>query len=251
VKVTLITATYNSAATIRDTLDCIAAQDYPDIEHLIIDGVSKDATLAIVAEYPHVARVICEPDKGLYDAMNKGVQAASGEVIGILNSDDFYPHPQVISRVVALMEKTGADALYADLDYVDAENTDAIVRSWKSQPYHQRLFQQGWMPPHPTFFVRKGVYEQYGGFNTQLRFAADYELMLRFLLRHGVSVCYLPEVVTKMRMGGLSNAAWKNRLKANREDREAWRLNGLQPRWYTIVLKPLRKIGQFLPWGKG
>ena len=250
-KVTLITATYNSAATIRDTLDCIAAQDYPDIEHLIIDGVSKDATLAIVAEYPHVARVICEPDKGLYDAMNKGVQAASGEVIGILNSDDFYPHPQVISRVVALMEKTGADALYADLDYVDAENTDAIVRSWKSQPYHQRLFQQGWMPPHPTFFVRKGVYEQYGGFNTQLRFAADYELMLRFLLRHGVSVCYLPEVVTKMRMGGLSNAAWKNRLKANREDREAWRLNGLQPRWYTIVLKPLRKIGQFLPWGKG
>jgi glycosyltransferase len=251
VKVTLITATYNSAATIRDTLDCIAAQDYPDIEHLIIDGVSKDATLAIVAEYPHVARVICEPDKGLYDAMNKGVQAASGEVIGILNSDDFYPHPQVISRVVALMEKTGADALYADLDYVDAENTDAIVRSWKSQPYHQRLFQQGWMPPHPTFFVRKGVYEQYGGFNTQLRFAADYELMLRFLLRHGVSVCYLPEVVTKMRMGGLSNAAWKNRLKANREDREAWRLNGLQPRWYTIVMKPLRKIGQFLPWGKG
>jgi len=251
VKVTLITATYNSAATIRDTLDCIAAQDYPDIEHLIIDGVSKDATLAIVAEYPHVARVICEPDKGLYDAMNKGVQAASGEVIGILNSDDFYPHPQVISRVVALMEKTGADALYADLDYVDAENTDVIVRSWKSQPYHQRLFQQGWMPPHPTFFVRRGVYEQYGGFNTQLRFAADYELMLRFLLRHGVSVCYLPEVVTKMRMGGLSNAAWKNRLKANREDREAWRLNGLQPRWYTIVLKPLRKIGQFLPWGKG
>jgi len=250
-KVTLITATYNSAATIRDTLDCIAAQDYPDIEHLIIDGVSKDATLAIVAEYPHVARVICEPDKGLYDAMNKGVQAASGEVIGILNSDDFYPHPQVISRVVALMEKTGADALYADLDYVDAENTDVIVRSWKSQPYHQRLFQQGWMPPHPTFFVRRGVYEQYGGFNTQLRFAADYELMLRFLLRHGVSVCYLPEVVTKMRMGGLSNAAWKNRLKANREDREAWRLNGLQPRWYTIVLKPLRKIGQFLPWGKG
>ncbi len=250
-KVTLITATYNSAATIRDTLDCIAAQDYPDIEHLIIDGVSKDATLAIVAEYPHVARVICEPDKGLYDAMNKGVQAASGEVIGILNSDDFYPHPQVISRVVALMEKTGADALYADLDYVDAENTDTIVRSWKSQPYHQRLFQQGWMPPHPTFFVRRGVYEQYGGFNTQLRFAADYELMLRFLLRHGVSVCYLPEVVTKMRMGGLSNAAWKNRLKANREDREAWRLNGLQPRWYTIVMKPLRKIGQFLPWRRG
>jgi glycosyltransferase len=250
-KVTLITATYNSAATIRDTLDCIAAQDYPDIEHLIIDGVSKDATLAIVAEYPHVARVICEPDKGLYDAMNKGVQAASGEVIGILNSDDFYPHPQVISKVVALMEKTGADALYADLDYVDAENTATIVRSWKSQPYHQRLFQQGWMPPHPTFFVRRGVYEQFGGFNTQLRFAADYELMLRFLLRHGVSVCYLPDVVTKMRMGGLSNAAWKNRLKANREDREAWRLNGLQPRWYTIVMKPLRKIGQFLPWGKG
>lgn len=250
-KVTLITATYNSAATIRDTLDCIAAQDYPDIEHLIIDGVSKDATLSIVAEYPHVARVICEPDKGLYDAMNKGVQAASGDVIGILNSDDFYPHPQVISRVVALMEKTGADALYADLDYVDAENTATIVRSWKSQPYHQRLFQQGWMPPHPTFFVRRGVYEQFGGFNTQLRFAADYELMLRFLLRHGVSVCYLPEVVTKMRMGGLSNAAWKNRLRANREDREAWRLNGMQPRWYTIAMKPLRKIGQFLPWGKG
>lgn len=250
-KVTLITATYNSAATIRDTLDCIAAQDYPDIEHLIIDGVSKDATLSIVAEYPHVARVICEPDKGLYDAMNKGVNVATGEIIGILNSDDFYPHPQVISRVVALMEKTGADALYADLDYVDAENTDTIVRSWKSQPYRQRLFQQGWMPPHPTFFVRRGVYEQFGGFNTQLRFAADYELMLRFLLRHGVSVCYLPEVVTKMRTGGLSNAAWKNRLKANREDREAWRLNGLQPRWYTIAMKPLRKIGQFLPWRRG
>jgi glycosyltransferase len=250
-KVTLITATYNSAATIRDTLDCIAAQDHPDIEHIIVDGVSQDATLAIVAEYPHVAKVICEPDKGLYDAMNKGIRAASGEVIGILNSDDFYGHSQLISRVVALMKKTGADTLYADLEYVDALQTDKVVRHWKSQAYDSQLFYQGWMPPHPTFFVRKEVYAQYGGFLTSLRFAADYELMLRFLLRHGVSTAYLPEVATKMRMGGLSNAGWKNRWKANREDREAWRLNGLQPRFFTIVLKPLRKIGQFLPQLRG
>lgn len=244
--ISLITATYNSASTIQDTLRSVAAQEYPRIEHLIIDGLSKDNTLELVGQFPHVQKVVSERDRGIYDAMNKGIALATGDIVGIINSDDFYHTPQVLSKVAAMMEQSGAGVLYGDLEYVDAVDTGKVIRHWKSGTYHNTRFHRGWMPPHPTFFVRRELYAQFGGFNTDLRFSADYELMLRFLVRHRVPVCYLPEVMVRMRMGGASNASLRNRLRANREDRLAWEINGLKPRFYTLVWKPLSKIGQFV-----
>ena len=244
--VTIITATYNSAATLADTLETVAGQTYRYIEHLIIDGVSTDETAEIAARYPHISRFVSEPDKGLYDAMNKGIQLASGEIIGILNSDDFYANNRVIEKVLQLFKRPEILAVYADLQYVDADNPTRITRHWKAGNYDPQAFYYGWMPPHPSFFVRKQLYTDCGVFDTSFRYAADYELILRFLLRYNAPAAYLPEVVVKMRTGGQSNASFKNRWKANREDRRAWDVNGLTPYFFTIPLKPFRKIGQFL-----
>lgn len=246
-KISIITATYNSEATIKDTLISIAGQQYPDIEHIIVDGLSKDNTLEIVKEFVHVAKVISEKDKGIYDAMNKGVQLATGDVIGILNSDDFYTGPTILSKVMAAFEDPSVEAVYGDLQYVKPANLQVITRTWKSGRYQKKALYYGWMPPHPTFFVRRHVYEKCGLFNTALRSAADYELMLRVLLKHGTSVQYIPEVLVKMRAGGMSNASLKNRFRANKEDLMAWKLNNLKPYFFTTWLKPLRKILQFNP----
>jgi glycosyltransferase len=245
-KVSIITACYNSAATVRDTLSSVAAQDYTDIEHIIVDGASADNTLAIVRKFPHVTKVVSEKDKGIYDAMNKGISLATGEVVGILNSDDVYTNPQVISKVVKTFEREHTDVLYADLQYVRYNDLNKVTRTWHSGSYTKRKFYFGWMPPHPTFFVKKAVYEQVGNFNCSLKSAADYEFMLRVLLKNDFRVSYIPEVIVKMRAGGMSNATLKNRLRANREDREAWRINNVRPYFFTIPFKPLRKVLQFV-----
>jgi glycosyltransferase involved in cell wall biosynthesis len=245
--VTIVTATYNSARTIHDTLTSVAAQDYPRIEHVIVDGLSTDDTLDIVRGYPHVSRIISEKDAGIYDAMNKGIRHSAGDIIGLLNSDDFYISGDVISKVVEQMLRMEAKALYGDLVYVHPDQTNKIIRTWIAGKCHPRKFLFGWMPPHPTFFVRREVYERYGVFNTALKSAADYELMLRFLYKEKVSVCYLPRVLVKMRAGGMSNASMRNRINANIEDREAWRVNRIRPYFYTTWLKPLRKLTQYLP----
>lgn len=244
--ISIITATYNSATTLHDTLQCVQEQDYPQIEHIVVDGASKDNTLEIASSFPHISRICSEPDHGIYDAMNKGIHMVGGDVIGILNSDDFYTHPQVLSHVMAHLEQTGADVLYADLEYVQPLQTDRVIRMWKAGVYRHGRFLRGWMPPHPTMFVRRKVYEKFGAFNTYLRFSADYEWMLRVLHRHRVSVCYLPEVIVRMRAGGVSNANLRNRWRANQEDRLAWQVNGLKPRFYTTYMKPLSKLGQYL-----
>ncbi len=245
--ISIITATYNSANTVRDTLQSVKNQSYPHIEHVVIDGASKDNTLKIVGEYPSVSQVISEPDKGIYDAMNKGIRLVSGDIIGILNSDDFYNHPEVIANIAqCFQDHPDIEAVYADLVFVDEKDTSQIKRTWLAGKYKKKNFLFGWMPPHPTFFVKKEVYEQYGIFNTQLKSAADYELMLRFLFKHDVQVAYLPDIIIRMRIGGQSTASLKNRLQANKEDRAAWQINHLQPKFYTTYLKPLRKLNQFL-----
>lgn len=244
-KITIITAGYNSAATIRDTLHCIASQTYSNIEHIIIDGVSKDDTLKIVSEFPHVAKVVSEPDQGIYDAMNKGIQLATGDIIGILNSDDFYANKNSLEDVANTFIKNGVDSCYADLQYVNEKNTSRVVRNWISGNFNRFDFLKGWMPPHPTFFVKKEMYEKYGSFDLELNSAADYELMLRFLFKHQISTQYIPKILVKMRTGGQSNASLRNRFKANREDKLAWKKNGLKPRFYTTWLKPIRKINQY------
>lgn len=263
--ISIITATYNAAATLPDNLACIQSQSGA-VEHLLIDGASTDGTLEIIKNYctkpSHLApqaspltKYISEPDKGIYDAMNKGIALASGEVVGILNADDFYPHPEVLAKVAQVFADPQVEACYGDLLYV-AENSQAssltpqaspfkVVRYWKSGSFRPEQFYQGWMPPHPTFFVRRSLYQRFGSFNLALGTAADYELMLRFLLKHRIKAVYLPEVLVHMRVGGASNASVGNRVKANRNDRKAWEVNGLRPYPWTLAMKPLRKIPQW------
>jgi glycosyltransferase involved in cell wall biosynthesis len=244
--VTIITATFNSAKTVADTMRSVEMQDYPLIEHIVVDGLSKDDTLKIVQSFPHLSHFISEKDNGIYDAMNKGIQESTGDIVGILNSDDVYAEPTVISRITAAFADPSIQACYADLQYMDALEGSRVQRTWKSRQHKTNSFHWGWMPPHPTFFVRKSVYDKVGLFKTSLQSAADYEMMLRILVKHKMKAVYVPGVMVKMRTGGMSNASVKNRLRANREDREAWRMNELKPYFFTLYLKPLRKITQFL-----
>jgi glycosyltransferase involved in cell wall biosynthesis len=245
-RVSIITATYNSGATVAETMRSVGEQDYPLIEHIVVDGLSKDDTINIVQQFQRTALIISEKDEGIYDAMNKGIRAASGDIVGILNSDDIYANAQVISKVAQVFQDPSVQACYADLQYMDVLDTSRITRTWKSGNYQAGSFYWGWMPPHPTFFVRKSVYDQLGLYNTRLRSAADYEMMLRIFVKHNLRAAYFPQVIVKMRTGGISNSSVKNRIRANREDREAWRINGLKPYFFTLYLKPLRKVSQFL-----
>jgi glycosyltransferase len=244
--ISIITATYNSASTLTDTLESLSLQKIEHLEVILQDGGSTDATLEIAARYDFV-KIVSEEDTGLYNAMNRGIARATGDIIGILNSDDFYPDDQVLNRVrSAFEEDLELAAVYGNLKYVDAIDTKRVIRHWKVGPYNRKDWQQGWMPPHPTFFVRKSVYDQYGGFNEQLRFAADYEFMLRCCFKHRIKIKCIPNVLVHMRAGGVSNSSLSNRLKANKEDRLAWKLNDLKPPFLLVWIKPLSKLRQWL-----
>lgn len=243
--ISIITVSLNSSRTIGDTLRSVAEQTYPHVEHIIVDGGSNDDTMRVVNSFPHVVKKISEKDEGIYFAMNKGINMASGDIIGILNADDVYADKDVLQKVADTFEDKNVDAVYADLVFVDPQDTKKIVRRWQSRSHQSKDFYNGWMPPHPTFFVRKSIYEKYGLFDTRLRSAADYELMLRFLLRHQIRSFHIPQTFILMRNGGKSTASLKNRLIANAEDREAWRINELNPHFFTLILKPVRKINQF------
>ena len=244
-KVSIITITYNSEATIRDTIESVINQTYKNIEYIFIDGKSTDNTISIIKSYgENISTLISEKDNGLYDALNKGIALATGDIIGILHSDDFYTNFNVITNIVSSFDKSNADAVYADLYYVDKNNTNQIHRKWKSGNYKDGMFLNGWMPPHPTFFVKRIIYEKFGSFNSALTSAADYELMLRLIHKHKIKLVYLAEFIIKMRVGGKSNISLKNRIRANKEDRLAWKLNNVKPYFYTLYLKPIRKIVQ-------
>ncbi|MEO8583051.1 MAG: glycosyltransferase family 2 protein, partial [Flavitalea sp.] len=194
-KISLITATYNSYLTVTDTLKSVATQTHPDIEHIIIDGESVDNTLSIVKKFPHVHTVVSEKDKGLYDAMNKGIALATGDVVGIINSDDFYAADDVIEKVAVAFQNPSVDMVYGDMQYVDKDNPSRIIRDWKAGPYRNAAFYYGWMPPHPTLFVRRSAYDLVGNFNTTLRTSADYELMIRLFVKHNLKSFYIPELL--------------------------------------------------------
>lgn len=257
-KISIITVVRNGAATIHDCIESVKEQSYP-AEHIIIDGGSTDGTLDIVNNYvSSISKIISEPDNGIYDAMNKGITLANGDVIGILNSDDYYAHSDVLAKVALAFADKYADSCYGDLVYVsgnkgrgtrDEDNYYSrslkIGRYWKSGEFHSNKFYWGWMPPHPTFFVRRCVYEKHGLYNLKLGSAADYELMLRFLVKHKITSTYIPEVMVKMRSGGVSNISLKNRLRGNYMDGLAWKVNELRPYPWTLLLKPVSKIPQY------
>lgn len=255
-KISVITTTYNSENTLKDTLGCIQQQTYPNIEHVLIDGASRDNTLHLIKRHLSLFpnhQFVSEPDEGIYDAMNKGIQLATGDYICFLNSDDFYVNPYVIENVVAtIQENNNPDTVYGDLWYVDEQNTESVFRFWNAGNFSRYKMLFGWMAPHPTFFVKKELIEKYGAFKTDLTLAADYEMMVRLLFFKKCTTAYLPHILVKMRLGGQGNKAVKNRMVANQEDRIAWRYNGyFSPLIYFItVCKPLRKILQFLPFFK-
>lgn len=244
-KITIVTPSYNSAATIVDCLRSVQSQSVP-VKHLVIDGGSTDDSVKIARTVSPGAHIISEPDDGVYDAMNKGITLADTEIVGILNADDMYFSDSVLEMVLGAFRDPEVESCYGDLIYVAPHDLNRTVRYWRSGTFKRRSFYWGWMPPHPTFFVRKRVYDRLGGFNTSLGSAADYELMLRFLLKHQIRTAYIPLVLVKMRTGGISNASMGNRVKANRMDRRAWKVNGLTPYPFTLQLKPLRKVPQFL-----
>lgn len=245
-KITIITVVYNGEQTIGDTVASVLSQSHPLIEYIIVDGASSDRTLAVIKKNINsISKVISAPDRGIYDAMNKGIGLATGDIIGMLNSDDLYVNRHVISKIARIFEDPSVDACYTDLLYVDRTNTDKIIRYWKSKSYRDGLFEKGWVPPHPTFFVRRSIYEQFGNFDLQFKIAADYELMLRLIALGKIKAIYLPEVTIKMRMGGTTNRSLNNILKQNCEIYAAARKHGLQLSPLFFLLKLCEKLPQF------
>jgi glycosyltransferase len=245
-KISIITAVFNGKSTIEEAIKSLSGQTYKNVEHIVVDGGSADGTLDVIERYRgKIAKIISEPDRGIYDALNKGIRLASGDAIGILHGDDLYAHDKVLGKVASVFENRNLDSCYGDLEYVSKEDSNKVIRYWKSSTFRPGKFKYGWMPPHPTFFVKREIYEKYGLFNTGFRIAADYELMLRFLEKHRISTHYIPEVFIKMRLGGASNRSLKNMFIKSSEDYKAWKVNNLNGGLHTILLKNFSKIPQF------
>ncbi len=245
-KVSIITVVYQNREFLSNAIDSVLGQVYDDIEYIVVDGGSKDGSVELIKSYgDKISKFISESDDGMYDALNKGISMATGDIIALLNSDDFYVNRFVISQAVEAFKKYNCDAIYGNLYYVNNSQVEKIIRTWDAGIYNSSNFYKGWMPPHPTFYVKREVYEKYGSFNTKLKYAADYELMLRFILKHKISLHYIPKFFIKMRVGGKSNRTLLNRILANVEDRKAWQINEIKPRFYTLLFKPLSKILQY------
>ncbi len=224
-KISVITVPYNSGKTIADTLDSLAVQTYLNVEHIVVDGASTDETLARIRNHrnPNI-RLVSEPDKGIYDAMNKGLALGSGYVVGFLNSDDVYADTTVLEKVAAVFKDKSVEVCYADLVYGTKDN-NRIARYWKSKPFHKGDFSKGWCPAHPTFYIRKSALQRLGSFDQSFKLAADVEFMMRYLEQGAVKSVYIPQVFVRMRLGGATNQSWENVWKQNIEIFAALRKN--------------------------
>jgi len=251
-KISIITVVWNNANTIRDAIDSVLNQTYENIEYIVIDGASSDGTIDIVKNYgDKISKFVSKKDNGLYDAMNKGIKLATGDIIGILNSDDVYFDKYVIENVVKRFEEKLVDSVYGDLYYVEENDLNKVQRYWKSSDFKQGGFAKGWHPPHPTFFVKRKVYEKYGLFNLEMKVSADFELMLRFLEKYDISTTYLPKVLVRMRTGGESNKSIKNIIAGNKSILKAFDKNGIKVNKLMYVFyRFIPKIIQMIKKGK-
>lgn len=241
----IITACYNSEDTIEKAITSLKAQSWAGIEHIVIDGASSDSTPTIAQSTLGVMDIFfSEPDSGIYDALNKGIFHSRGDVIGFLHSDDFFANDTVLQSVAELFLSSGADAVYGDLQYVSADNPAQIIRHWRSGEFSRSKLNRGWMPPHPTFFMKREVYERLGAFNTDFRIASDYDSLLRYLSYPFLKVAYIPEVLVKMRIGGASNGGIKQIIRKTREDFVVMKKNGINP-YFALAYKNFSKIPQF------
>ena len=245
-KISIITVTYNSEKFLQSCITSIQNQDYPHIEHIIVDGKSTDGTLGIIkANAGSISKWISETDRGMYDAINKGMQLATGDIIGLLNSDDLLASTDVVSTIAKTFEEKQVDSLYADLLFVQQDDMEKVYRTWKSQNYKRNRFRYGWMPAHPTFYFKRSLLEKYGGYENHFFSAADYEFMARYLFVHKVSSYHVPKMFVKMRIGGASNGNLYQRLRANRRDYLAMKKNNIPCAFAVSILKPLIKLHQY------
>ena len=245
-KVSIITAVYNNKTNLQDAIDSVYNQTYKNIEHIIIDGNSNDGTIELIKKNEDkISYWISGNDNGIYDALNKGLELATGDIIGFLHSDDIYASNEIIQTLIHAFKKTNCDSIYGDLQYVSKNNTNTIIRFWKSKTFHFKLLKKGWMPPHPTIFVKQQIYSLYGGFDTNFKIAADYDLMLRLLGQKKISTHYLPQIIIKMRVGGLSNKSIPNIIQKSYEDYVALKKNSIGGIG-TLILKNTSKLSQFI-----
>ena len=247
-KISIITVCYNSAATIETTIQSVKSQTYNNIEYIVVDGNSKDGTIAIIKKYEGlITKWVSEPDKGLYDAMNKGIAMATGEVVGLINSDDMYQDSEVIENVMEQFNNNHElEVLYGNLVYVNYEDTNKVVRNWISKKYYPRFFENANVPPHPSLFVKKKVYEEAGLFDLDYKIASDYEFMLRIFKKHNFKSKYFNRLIVRMRLGGASNASLSSIIKQNKEVLNAWKKNNLKSPFYLMPIRVLKKLTQFI-----
>lgn len=247
-KISLITVSYNSEETIRETFESVRGQKIEgfELEYIHVDGLSNDGTMEISQEFDDIISIrISEKDSGIYNAMNKGVKMATGDIVGILNSDDCFMSNDILFKVCTAFSKNQCDAVYGDVIHVKRSDSSKVVRKWTSGVYRKNSFKLGWMPPHPTFFIKREFYDNYGLYNESIRSAADYELMLRMIKRHKASLFYISEFMVEMKSGGNSQQSFRHRIKVFNEDRLAWKLNFQMNGFFQVVMKILRKLNQY------
>lgn len=247
-KISIITPSFNSTGTIEKTIESVLNQSHKDLEYIIIDGASTDGTKEIIEKYKKIFPIIyiSEKDQGIYDAMNKGLKLATGDIIGILNSDDVFKDEKTLSKIANCFQtEKEIDACYGDLEFFESSDLNKVVRFWRAGEYQEKKLNNGWIIPHPTFFARRVVYEKFGFFRPEFKLAGDYELLLRFLKINKIKTAYLPEVLTKMRVGGVSGHNFKQRQRGWQELKQAWEVNNLKLPRFFIIRRILFKIKQF------